>query len=404
MRSTPSSRRPAWTRGACAVLVGLLGAGVALPAAAATPAQPASPAAATATQSTTNSEPAQVQFSAKDGTYVRPPQVVASSWIVADAQTGEIFASKDPDRLLPPASTLKALTAVSLIERIDGDSLFAPTLQDINQPGTKIGLRAGTPFLVSDLFAGMMMNSGNDAASALANAYGGWDNTVALMNREAQRLGATNTNALTPNGLDRSDQVSTSRDLATIFRAAIEVPAIRSILKTKTQWMESPTTGRKMNLYNQNAMLQWDYPGHIGAKTGYTSMAGNTLVAASERGGRTLVMAAMRTGQKMNVIAPRLFDWVATNDENLDPIGELPEPQSAATFEKLPAIQMEQEGAASPGQEELLIKVGALTADPGGKLTDSKWPASSTAILVLLVGLGLGATLVVFLRNRRSSR
>ncbi|NQU36115.1 MAG: D-alanyl-D-alanine carboxypeptidase [Actinobacteria bacterium] len=347
------------------------------------------------------SETPTVQFEAKPGRYVRPPQVVAQSWIVADAETGEIFASKDPDRRLPPASTLKMLTAVSLIDRLEGDSTFAPTLQDINQPGTKIGLRAGTPFVVSDLFAGMIMNSGNDAASALANAYGGWDNTLAIMNSEAARLGATNTHAVTPNGLDKNDQVSTSTDLATIFRAAIDIPEIRKILATKEQWMESPTTGRKMKLYNRNAMLQWDYPGHIGAKTGYTSRAGNTLVAASERGGRTLVMAAMRTGMKMNTIAPRLFDWVASNDKDLVAIGTLPQSQPRTDLQAIPAIAMEQEGGPVPGQEELLQVAGVLGTD---STSDSGQAAATASTYVVMAALGGTALIVlaVIYRRRRT--
>ncbi len=342
-----------------------------------------------------------VEFTTKADRYVPSPQVVAQSWIVADADTGEILASKDPDRLLPPASTLKMLTAVTLIDRLQGDSLFAPTMQDIQQAGTKIGLRAGTEFRVDDLFAGMIMNSGNDAASALANAYGGWDNTLGLMNATAASLGATNTHALTPNGLDKYNQISTSRDLATIFRAAIKVPEIREILQTKQRWMESPTTGRKMKLYNHNAMLQWDYPGHIGAKTGFTSMAGNTLVAASKRDGRTLVMAAMRTGMKMNVIAPRLFDWVTDNDEDLVAIGNLPEPVSAPEPVAIPAIAMHQDGGPVPGQEDLLQASGAIPSDTSAGQSS---PTTSAATTVL-VGIAIIAALVlaaIFWRRRTS--
>lgn len=368
------------------------------------------PAAATATDSAplasssagSDSQNNGVEFSATPDSSVRPPLVLASSWIVADAETGEILASKDPDRQLPPASTLKMLTAVSLIDRIEGDSTFAPTLQDINQPGTKIGLRAGTPFVVSDIFAGMIMNSGNDAASALANAYGGWDNTLALMNSEAERLGATKTHAQSPNGLDKSDQLSTAADLATIFRAAIKIPEIRTILSTKEQWMESPTTGRKMKLYNHNAMLQWNYPGHIGAKTGYTSSAGNTLVAATKQGGRTLVMAAMRTGMKMNVIAPRLFDWVAENEKDLVPIGILPEPGPRTDVEAIPAIAMEQEGGPAPGQEELLRVAGVIPAALSAEQPAFSGP-SPLALGALGAAIVAGLAAILCWRRRASN-
>ena len=102
----------------------------------------------------------------------RLPRIPASSWILVDADSGDILAAKDPHHQYPPASTLKVLTTVTLMPHLQQDSLYTANYQDVNQPGTRIGLRAGMANKVSDLFAGMMMNSGNDAAGAVANAAG----------------------------------------------------------------------------------------------------------------------------------------------------------------------------------------------------------------------------------------
>ena len=138
---------------------------------------PATPAAALP------SEPPVIYVNAKPSAD-RLPRIAASSWVLADADTGEILAAKDPHHQYPPASTIKVLTAVTLMPHLDLDSTYSATLQDVNQPGTRIGLRAGMSNKVSDLFAGMLMNSGNDAASAVANAAGGWDPALRLMNEE----------------------------------------------------------------------------------------------------------------------------------------------------------------------------------------------------------------------------
>ena len=203
------------------------------------------------------------------------------------------------------------------------NSRYTAQTQDINQPGTKIGLHAGSSYQVEDLVAGMLMNSGNDAASAVANAYGSWDQAVELMNSEAQRLGATHTHAITPNGLDKYDQVTTAEDLATFFRGILDIPTVAKILLTKQREMVS-SDNRHTLLYNHNKMLQSGYKGHLGAKSGYTSMAGHTMVAADRRDGRTLIVAAMRTGMSMDSLSERLWEWGFANLDQMNPVGQLP--------------------------------------------------------------------------------
>lgn len=323
----------------------------------------------------------------------RLPRVPASTWIVVDADTGDVLASKDPHRRLPPASTIKVLTAVTLMPHLDLQSTYAATLQDVSQPGTRIGLRAGKSNKVYDLFAGMMMNSGNDAASAVANAAGGWERSLGLMNAEAARLGATDTVALTPNGLDRREQVTSAADLATIFRAALKNPDLTKIMKTKTLPAQT-IGGRRIPLYNHNKMLQLNYPGHLGAKTGTTSMAGKTAVSAFRRDGRTLIVALMRYGGKMEQASKLLYDWGFANAKKVKPVEQLPTAGPRPTVVAQPALQVDQDGAPQPGQEEVLAAIStSATASEG----------SQAGAIVLVLVLVVGAVGFVVVRIRRQN-
>jgi len=317
-------------------------------------------------------------------TYVNPkpgadrlPRIPASSWVLADADTGEILAAKEPHHQYPPASTIKVLTAVTLMPHLDLNSTYSATFQDVNQAGTRIGLRAGMSNKVSDLFAGMLMNSGNDAASAVANAAGGWEPSLRLMNEEAARLGAKDTVAATPNGLDRTEQLTSAADLAIIFREALKNPDITKIFRTKT--LDAQTVnGRLIHLYNHNKMLQLNYPGHLGAKTGTTSMAGKTVVSAFKRGNRTLIVALMRYGSTMERASKPLYDWGFANAKKVEPVGQLPTVGPRPPVTPRPALQVDENGTPKSGQDELLAAV-APTANSSSGVN------SSGAVTVLLL-------------------
>lgn len=328
----------------------------------------------------------------------RLPPVPASSWVLVDADTGDVLAAKDPHRQLPPASTIKTLTALTLMPRLDLNSMYAATLQDVNQPGTRIGLRAGKENKVYDLFAGMMMNSGNDAASAVANAAGGWDPALELMNAEAKRVGAVNTVAETPNGLDRHGQLTTAADLAAIFRAALQVPELVKIMQTK-QLSAKTTDGRTIPLYSHNKMLQLNYPGHLGAKTGTTSMAGKTVVSAFRRDGRTLIFAMMRYGGLMERVSKPVYDWGFANADRVNPVERLPEPGPAPDVTPVPARSLDQVGNATNAVAAKVADTNShsnqVTSATGGASGAGPW-------LVLIVLAGVGAVAVVAVRARRS--
>ncbi len=275
------------------------------------------------------------------------PDLKVQTWLIADAGTGAVLASRDPKRQMPPASTLKALTALTLLPRLKLDSTYRGTTQDAATEGAEVGIEAGADYSVQDLFNGLLLPSGNDAASALANAYGGLKPTVEAMNSEAKRLKMTSTVAKNPSGLDDVGQLSTAWDLATLLRNAVQTPLLRQFLTARTADFPAklPTApGVKrgtIKIYTANRLLLNNFPGTIGGKTGFTSHAGRTFIAAVQRDGRTLLVVLMRSSTNTERAAEELFTWGFANADKLKPVGTLPTadpapqitPQSAALLD-----------------------------------------------------------------------
>lgn len=271
---------------------------------------------------------------------VQVPDFKTKAWIVVDANSGDILAGQDFDRQLPMASTIKTLTSLTLLPRLQYDSVYEARPQETLTEGAHVGVLAGSKYTVSQLFHGMMMRSGNDAAVALADSYG-YRRTIEAMNAEAQRIGATSTVAKSPNGLDQPGQVSTAKDLAQIYRVAIQDPRLQEILTAKeaefpAKAPEDPTKARtSFTIYNRDALLNSDYPGFLGGKSGFTSQAGRTYVAGVDRDGKKYVVALLGIGGGTTETARKVLDWAYATQ--LSPIGELPEIPGAAEVEAVPA-------------------------------------------------------------------
>jgi serine-type D-Ala-D-Ala carboxypeptidase (penicillin-binding protein 5/6) len=162
------------------------------------------------------------------------PAVAAGSWLVADATTGTVLAAKNAHGRFMPASTLKTLTALTLLPRLAKDEVYVGRAQDTRVDGTKVGIVAGLPYTVDQLFYGLFLASGNDAASALANAAGGWAPTVQGMNEVAVELQADDTHAMNPSGLDVKGQLTSAYDLALFARAGLMRDDFRTYTSTRT--------------------------------------------------------------------------------------------------------------------------------------------------------------------------
>ena len=252
------------------------------------------------------------------------PKIAATSWVLADLTTGQILAAKAPHLKHPPASTLKTLTALTLIPQLDPKKVYRGSLSDVTVEGSRAGLVVNGTYTVDDLFYALLLPSGNDAARALAHANGGIGKTVAQMNEEARHLQALDTLARSPHGLDTPKQVSSSYDLALIARAAMQLPQFRTYVSTLRYDFpgKMPKAGQKrktFELWNQNPLLREGYRGVLGVKTGYTTLAGRTFVGAAKRGNHTLVVTLMGITEPSVDAASKLLTWGFHEEAHVTP-------------------------------------------------------------------------------------
>lgn len=258
-----------------------------------------------------------------------PPAVQASSYLVADLDTGSVLAAKAPHAKLRPASTLKALTALVLLPRLDKTDRIVSTDQDARIEGSKVGVYPGLRYSVDLLFEGLFLASGNDAVHALASHdQGGVPATVKRMNTLAARLGALDTNVTDPTGLDANGQYSSAYDLALIARAGLSRPDFAKYAATKYTSFPLAKTGT-YQVSNQNRLL-FNYDGALGVKTGYTTLARNTFIGAARRDGHTLVVTLLNSPHGITEDATSLLDWAFTYYDALVPVGTLVKPASKA--------------------------------------------------------------------------
>jgi D-alanyl-D-alanine carboxypeptidase (penicillin-binding protein 5/6) len=293
-----------------------------------------------------------------------PKDVSATSFLVADLDTGEILAAKDAHHRLLPASTLKVLTALTLIPRIDKTSKVVPTWDDVAIEGSRVGLLENVKYPAYQVFRAMLMTSGNDAANALATASGGQEFTAELMNAEARRIGATNTHAVNPSGLDAPGQVSTAYDLALIGRAAMQLPDFRNYVGTKRSTILG-RMGKPLRITTHDKLL-FNYEGAIGIKNGYTVKAGATYIGAATRGGRSVLVTVLHAKARVWPEVAALLDWgFAAEKAGATPVGQLhevPAPKAedaAGTTAIRPAAAR---SAPSEGVAVLPLTVVLLTA------------------------------------------
>ena len=229
-----------------------------------------------------------------------PGDVSADSWLVADLDTGDIIAARDPHARHRPASIIKVLTAMQSINELPLNKMIDGTQDDANAEGTRVGVDVGGHYTVNDLLHGLLMHSGNDAAHALAAQLGGMDTTVQKINVLARKLGGADTRAATPSGLDAPGMSTSAYDIGLFYRYAWENPTFANIVATRDY--DFPGHPAKpgedgdhpgYQLENDNQLLN-NYPGALGGKTGYTDDAGQTFVGAANRDGRRLVAVLMR--------------------------------------------------------------------------------------------------------------
>ncbi|HTQ20734.1 D-alanyl-D-alanine carboxypeptidase family protein [Mycobacterium sp.] len=220
------------------------------------------------------------------------PDGPAQTWIVADLDSGQVLAGRDQNIAHPPASTIKVLLSLVVLDELDLNSTVVADVADTDVECNCVGIKPGRTYTARQLLDGLLLVSGNDAANTLAQMLGGQDAAVAKMNSKAAALGAVTTHATSPSGLDGPDGSgwTTAHDLAVIFRAAMANPMFAHITAEPSAMF--PGDHGDQPIENQDELLQ-RYPGAIGGKTGYTSAARKTFVGGAARGGRRLVIAMM---------------------------------------------------------------------------------------------------------------
>ncbi len=203
---------------------------------------------------------------------------------------GRVLWARAADRPLAPASLAKMMTALLALEggRLDGVAVVSK--RAARAGGTRLGLRAGERMRAADLLAATVVRSANDACRALAeHLAGSAEAFVRGMNARAAALGLDGTHYADPCGHDRPGQHTTAADLVRLAEALMEQPEYLRLARTPKLTLRTEG-GRSFSFINTNALLG-RYEGAIGLKTGYTSKAGNCLVALAERHGvRVLVV------------------------------------------------------------------------------------------------------------------
>jgi serine-type D-Ala-D-Ala carboxypeptidase (penicillin-binding protein 5/6) len=271
------------------------------------------------------------------------PGVRASAYVIADAGTGQVLAAKDPHGLYRPASTLKVLTAITLMPVLNPDTTVIASKQAAAVEPSKVGLIAGEPYRVSDLFKALLMISANDAAIALAQATGSYDKGMAMINAEAHHLQADDTVAVTPNGLDGKGQHVSAYDEALFARQALAVPEFmqdESLHVFRFPLRPHPTPHHRhnmINLWTQNSML-YTYPGDLGGKIGWTTPAGATFIGWARRGHTTLVVTILHCVPLTELTyAAQLLNWGFAMDGKVRPVGHLVSPLPVVIAHHRPA-------------------------------------------------------------------
>ncbi|GLX70722.1 D-alanyl-D-alanine carboxypeptidase family protein [Paenibacillus glycanilyticus] len=207
--------------------------------------------------------------------------------ILIDAKSGAVLWAHNETERLYPASITKIVTGIIALEQSDPSDIVTVSKNARGEDGTRIYLAEGEQKPMLDLIEGMLINSGNDAATAIAEHIDGTKEQFAVrMNEFVHKLGLWDTNFVNPSGLPDENQYTTAKDMAKIAQYAMQNEQFREVVSTKSKpWIGEEWESK---LINHNKLLS-SYEGAIGVKNGFTQAAGYTLVSAAERGDMELI-------------------------------------------------------------------------------------------------------------------
>jgi len=236
-----------------------------------------------------------------------PPSVTGRAWLVENGATGEILLAHDARQRVPIASITKLMTVLLTLEytRLSDVVTVSPAAASVGE--SSANLRAGEQLTVRELLEAALIQSANDAADALADYVGHGDRArfVAMMNAKARRLGLRDTHYVRPDGLDAAGHYSSAHDVTFLARVLMHYPAVRQIVR-----MRSAAIAGGETLHTWNDLL-YSYPGIYGVKTGHTSEAGWSEIAAARRHGVSIYATLIGSPDRgtRNADLTQLLDW-----------------------------------------------------------------------------------------------
>ena len=239
------------------------------------------------------------------------PGFSARSVLIKDLATDTLLFQKDANVPLPIASTTKIMTALVATEYFRPNSVLTAT-SSASIGGAKIGLSYGEQLNFRSLLYGMLLNSGNDAAYAIAENFpGGVKEFVGAMNKKALSLNLSNTHFDNPAGFDSKNHFSSATDLSKITEEALKNPELAKIFATKETQVLSVDKKQKHSLVNLNKLLT-SVTGVLGVKTGYTESAKENLVGLVERDSHRILTVVLGSDDRFGE-TERIVEWIYQN-------------------------------------------------------------------------------------------
>ncbi|GAA0466090.1 D-alanyl-D-alanine carboxypeptidase [Streptomyces sp. NPDC046215] len=274
-----------------------------------------------------------------------PKDLSGRSWLVADAESGEILAANNAHWKMPPASTLKMLFADTVLPKLPRNQtrrVLPSDLAGMGAGSSAVGVKEGSTYTVHDLWLGVFLRSGNDAVRVLSAMNGGIPRTVKDMQAHADELQAKDTHVVSPDGYDADGQVSSAYDLTLFARSGLQKADFREYCSTVTaQFPGEEKPGKKREsstIVNTNRLLTGEglpapYKGMAGVKNGSTTKAGNTFTGVAQHDGRKLLVTVMNPSKaelyQVYKETEKLLNWGFEAAGHVKPVGVLVPPKGA---------------------------------------------------------------------------
>jgi D-alanyl-D-alanine carboxypeptidase (penicillin-binding protein 5/6) len=343
---------------------------------------------------------------------------VPRAYLVFNVQTGAILATRNPHAQLYPASTIKLLTALTVLSRLPLNSTVTVSPRAASQPAMRMGFPVGATWPLDEMLHSLLIVSANDAAFAVAERAGGSIEQFAIdAQAEARQLGLVDTTFRDPSGLDGpgaygGGTLTSAYDMAIVARNALAVPELATIVNTRHYDFTDPT-GQVHHLDNHNITVLNTYPGATGMKTGFTNRAERTLIASATRDGRSCAAVVLGTFDDKNW-AYQLLNQCFAAPQTATGVGALP-PVRIVTADERAAQERQHpakhrnHSAKHPKSSAKPTKTAAKTAAPATQTVASASTSHSsnplvTILEVVAVVLATLFVAVVLLRLRALRR